>query len=303
MIRLSNGHAFEYMTASGALGFDGRGWWWEKPLVTLGFMRPDLFTVVLRTLTWKPRPYGVSNLSWMRPWTWLPWNAQSCVQFIPGGVVNKVGLWNPGFKAWYYDTAPRLTYDRPLVASIYGAEDELKVMVRALEKYPFKAVEINVSCPNHRSQTEEMIEIVRCVKAVGSVTNLPLILKLSVAQDYIPIARLLKDVVQAISLNSVPFHIAFPDIPPQRSPVWKVGKERGGGGISGKPAQAFNWAAVAELSTTGDVPVIGPSVMEYEDVARLRQLGAAAVSFGAIHCKTPWKPTDIIQRDMRERGI
>ena len=99
MIRLSNGHWFKYMVASGALGFDGRGYWWERPLVWAGLIKPELFTVVLRTLTLKPKLYPESNLSWIRPSTWLPWSSRSCVQFLPDdGVVNKVGLWNPGFE-------------------------------------------------------------------------------------------------------------------------------------------------------------------------------------------------------------
>ncbi len=45
MITLSNGHCFEYMVASGALGFDGNGWPWERPLVALGLIKPELFTI------------------------------------------------------------------------------------------------------------------------------------------------------------------------------------------------------------------------------------------------------------------
>ena len=33
MIKLSNNHSFDFVVASGALGFTGKGWWWEKPLL------------------------------------------------------------------------------------------------------------------------------------------------------------------------------------------------------------------------------------------------------------------------------
>ena len=79
MISLSNGHTFEYMIASGALGFDGKGWIWERPLVRLGLIKPELFTVVIKTLTRNPRP---GNLRWWKPWT--------CVRLISGGSVNKI---------------------------------------------------------------------------------------------------------------------------------------------------------------------------------------------------------------------
>ena len=61
MIRLSNGREFEYMAASGALAYDGRGWWWEWPLRWCGLLDPSLFTIVTKTLTRHPRR---GNLRW-----------------------------------------------------------------------------------------------------------------------------------------------------------------------------------------------------------------------------------------------
>ncbi len=89
MIALSNDHVFTYMVASGALAFDGKGWPWERPLVWSGLIKPELFTVVIKSLTRNPRP---GNLRWWKPWT--------CVRLIPGGAVNKVGLTNPGIEWW-----------------------------------------------------------------------------------------------------------------------------------------------------------------------------------------------------------
>jgi hypothetical protein len=43
------------MVASGALAFDGKGWPWERPLVWLGLIKPELFTVVIKSLTRNPR--------------------------------------------------------------------------------------------------------------------------------------------------------------------------------------------------------------------------------------------------------
>ena len=50
MIRLSNGHCLEFIVASGALGFDGRGYIHEWPLRWLGLIDPKLFTVFTKTL-------------------------------------------------------------------------------------------------------------------------------------------------------------------------------------------------------------------------------------------------------------
>ncbi len=288
MITLSNGHAFKYMVASGALAFDGKGWLWDRPLVWLGLIKPELFTVVLKTLTLDPRP---GNLRWWKPWT--------CVSLIPGGSVNKVGLTNRGMAWWFNNIGPHLDYKKfPLVGSIFGNQGDLVVMAAAMNHYDFVALEVNPSCPNtgHGLQTAE--EVVKMVKAVKKVSRHPIIIKVSVDQDYLAIARGLEGVAEAISLNSVPWKTAFPQS--EKSPLWRLEEKvgGGGGGVSGKPAQHCNWFAVKDLAQQGSIPVIGPSIMEFEDMDCVRKLGAKAVSFGAIHLRTPWKPTTIVEKEM-----
>lgn len=58
---------------------------------------------------------------------------------------------------------------------------------------------------------------------------------------------------------------------------------------------------VAELSRETKIPIIGPSVWEYEDISRVKSLGASAVHFGAIFFQA-WKPTSYVKRWMREQG-
>jgi len=295
MITLSDGHSFEYMTASGALGFDGKGYGWERPLGWFGLMKPRLFTVVLRTVTLEPRLYPKSNLSWIRPWTWLPWSPWSCVKFLRGGgAINKIGLYNPGFDWWYREIGPWIDPRKgPIVASIQGTEPELVEMTKHLNRFDLVAIEVNVSCPNtgHASEAVEMIVkcvkemIVKCVKEVKAQSRHPIILKLAVGQECLAIAAPLVGVAEAISINSVPWEIACPG---KKSPLWRLEKKtKGGGGVSGKPAQKDNWELVKKLADQGLIPVIAPSIMEFADMDRVRALGAQAVSFGAIHLRTP----------------
>ncbi len=304
MITLTNGHKFEYMVASGALGFDGKGWAWERPLVWLGLIKPELFTVGLRTLTRRPRLYPTSNLSWIRPWTWLPWSPWSCVRFLPdGGAVNKVGLYNPGIMGWYRQVVKKIDFKKvPLVGSIYGNREELVECAVFFNNFEVVALEVNDSCPNTGHAMSQAETIIGNVKAVCEASRHPVIIKVSVDQDYLAIAEGLKGIAEAIALNSVPWKTAFPE--GRTSPLSKLEKRvgGGGGGVSGKPAQKLNWKAVEELAKQSALPVIAPSVMEYEDLARVRKLGASAISFGAIHLRTPWKPTTIVERDMSKRG-
>lgn len=275
------------MVASGALGFDGKGWPWERPLVWLGFIRPELFTVVIKTLTRNPRP---GNLKLWKPWT--------CVRLIPGGSVNKVGLTNPGIEWWIREIGPRLDFKKfPLVGSIFGEKQELVEMAEMLNGFDFVGLEVNVSCPNTGHAMEMADVVINSVKAVKQASRHPIIVKVSVDQDYMAIAQGLTGIAEAISFNSVPWKIAFPD--GEKTPLWKLEQKvaGGGGGVSGKPAQQHNWAAVKALAKQSSLPVIGPSIMEFADMGRVRALGAQAVSFGAIHLRTPWKPTSFVKKE------
>ncbi|MDA8611392.1 hypothetical protein N9L18_00825 [Candidatus Pacebacteria bacterium] len=286
MIKLKNGHSFDHMVASGALAFSGRGWFWERPLVWLGLIKPELFTVVIKTITKEPIK---GNLRWWKPWY--------CVRLIKGGAVNKVGLTNPGIDWWCKSVGPRHDFEKyPLVGSMFGTKEDLVRIAHSFNNFQFKAVEVNVSCPNHGDMSEEDA-VIQAVKAVAEVSVHPVIVKISVAQNYLAIAEGLKGVAEAISINSVPWEKAFPEeeITPLQKLENRVGG--GGGGVSGRPAQYLNWKAVKELVEQDALPVIGPSVMEFEDLEKLRNLGASAISYGAIHLRTPWKPTQLVLKD------
>jgi dihydroorotate dehydrogenase len=299
MITLSNGHSFTYMVASGALAFRGRGWWFERLFVWLGWIKPELFTIVTKTVTLNPIK---GNLKQCSPWTCIRW-------LSGGGVVNKVGLTNKGFKWFMEKILPRILKDEgSVMVSFLGTKEELVTMTRDLNFYRgIVGVEINVSCPNTGHEMDESAYVVDCVKAVSEVCHLPIIVKVSVAQDYIAIAKGLAGVAQAISINSVPWHVAYPEDPDgENSPLQGLmrklshqkGDTGGGGGVSGKPAQKANWEAVKQIAfEVPNLPVIGPSIMEYEDLQKLFDLGASAYSFGAIHIrKRPWVPTQIVER-------
>lgn len=292
MIKLSNGHSLEYVVASGALGFDGQGWPWEKPLVKLGFIKPELFSVVIKSLTRFPTK---GNLRWSHPW--------SCVRLLPnGGAVNKIGLTNPGIDWWCNTIGLELNYKKfPIVMSIFGEGKDLVEMAQMANDFDFVAIEVNVSCPNHK-HAEETQKIIQDIRAVKAVSRHPIILKLSVSQKYVDIAKGLVGVVEAISLNSVPWAMAFHN--GYKTPLWKLEQKvgGGGGGVSGIPAQELNWKAVEEIAKEKTIPIIAPSIMEFGDLAYVRILGASAVSFGAIHLRSPWKPTRFVRKDMQRHG-
>lgn len=283
MIHLSNGHQFEYIAASGALAYDGCGWPWEWPLRWAGFIDPAKFTIVTKTLTPLPR---AGNLRWSHPW--------STVANVPQGVVNAIGLTNPGFDWWIQDIAPQIPkrgYD--IVCSITGDDPAtLAAMAQRLDKIQIKGIELNASCPNtDKDLLQNASLVVDMVKAIRASTQHPIILKLSVIHDYVHVARSCEGLVEALSINSVPWAVAFPD---QSSPLARFG----GGGVSGRAAQPWTWKMVQELACATSIPVIGPGVWEFYDMAHLRELGAKAISFGSIFMRYPWRPNRFIEKDL-----
>lgn len=285
MIRFSNGHAFEYMAASGALAFDGLGWPWEQPLRWIGLLDETVFTTVIKTLTFKPRQ---GNLRWHNPFR--------CIRIMPSGTLNAVGLTNPGIEWWCRSIGPNINSDRaPVVGSILGDLDELALMAKMLNDFNLIGIEINASCPNTGDDLLANTEnIIKSCEIVRSISHFPVILKLSTVHDVSNIVNRVEDFVEAFSINSVPWTAIFPQ---QQSPLASLG----GGGVSGRIAQPFTWKLVEELSKITTVPIIGPSVWDYEDIERLRAIGASAISFGSIFLRYPWRPTLFVRKDQKRR--
>lgn len=281
MIRLRNGHHLDYVVASGALAFDGRGWPWEWPLRWLNLIDPACFTVVTKTITAAPR---VGNLR-----TYAPWQ---CVRLLPEGAVNAVGLTNPGLDWWCRTVGPRVGNLRwPLMASLLSNDPaELAMMVRAVSRFPLVGIELNLSCPNTRDAGLHAVEdLLRLIEAAAGATQLPLIAKVGVTHNVELLVPPLVGLVDALAINTVPWAIRYPDAP---SPLANLG----GGGVSGKPARQIIWPFVKQLAELSSVPVIGPGMWNMEDGGTLYALGAKALSFGTLFLRHPTRPTAIVRQ-------
>ena len=302
MIKLSNGHSFQFMAASGALAFDGRGWPWEWPLRMIGLLDPTLFTIVVKTLTRRPRK---GNLRWTRPWRVIRRISPSPLggEGWGEGVANAIGLTNNGIDWWLRDVAPSIPSDYNIIVSVEA--DDLKEtveMIEVLQGQTIHGIELNLSCPNTGAAGDPALaggrttdKILKICQAANKATAFPLLAKLSYAHDYIEVARNLEGIkgIEALSINSIPWGVVYPD---KKSPLVKYG----GGGVSGKVAQPFTWKMVRELSKAVKKPIIGPSVWVYEDIGKIFDMGAKAVSFGSVFVRYPWRPTSFVRQWQRE---
>lgn len=304
MIKLSNGHQFEFAVASGALAFDGRGWPWEWPLRWTGRLDPRLFTIVTKTVMPEPWKGNFRKYAPFKVVKLLDAKGETLNPFLfllepdrLAGAVNSVGLTNDGVEMWLYRDYPvieRLGY-KVIVSLTREKGLSCKDMVRRLGgRKNIVGLEYNASCPNTDPVLLGNAELVakNCFE-IKRESDYPLLLKLSCVQPYVEIARAVGGAVEAISINSVPWNVIFPD---KKSPLANLG----GGGVSGKIAQPFTWKMTAELSRETRIPIIGPSIWEYEDISRLQRIGASAVHFGTIFFRAS-KPTAFVRRWQEER--
>lgn len=283
MIKLSNGHCFEYVTASGALAYDGRGWPWEKPLVWSGVIQPERFTNITKTITFLPRP---GNYRW--------WNPFYCVRILSGGVVNAVGMGNQGIFWWYEKIGRRVNRQKEsLIASVhFESEPQRQAMAEILNTVDLVAVEVNARCPNIQlSPYWQCCEaIVRNCREFKKELRHPLFLKLSVGDNVERILPKLEGVVEAISVNSVRWKKIFPD---KVSPLAHLG----GGGVSGKITQPIVWPFIERTARASSIPVIALAIWDFEDLAKVRSLGAKAIGFGSVFMMHPWRPTSFVIKE------
>lgn len=284
MIKFSNGHELLFANGSGALAFDGKGWWWEQPLRWLGLMDPKKFTVVAKTVTYQPKE---GNLSMWHPWT--------CVRTLKEGnkrgATNAIGLTNPGFLTWIqrdYLEAKRMGYK--IAASVKADnEKEAGIMAVAMEGLDLAYIEINVSCPNIHEVPQDIPEILKAF----AQTKIPIVLKLSIDQVDANFVKATEEYVEAFhAINTIPWAKVFPDKP---SPIEKY-PHKLQGGVSGDFIKEQAFGAVQRLWNMTDKPIIaGGGISDIKDVIHLHTIGADAFSIGTLFLSRPWKPCQIVK--------
>jgi len=295
MITLSNGHRIDFLMSSGALGFDGRGYPWERVLENIGLIQiPKNIAIVTKTLLFDHRK---GNLRWYKPWDavkFLGENGEVIKPFsvlrnpeLIYGVVNAIGLTGPGILWWVEHCYPVIQRQglRVIVSITGEKKEDVLEMVRLLNKLDaIIGIEFNASCPN--TDPLDVKNIVGIFREIKTLSRHPLLLKIGYAQPYLKIVKELERIVEAVSINSVPWRFIFGDKP---SPLAKYG----GGGVSGKSAQSLTWLMGREIIRETKIPVAGP-VWDFDDISRLRNFGFSAVAFGSVMLVHPAWPGKFI---------
>jgi len=214
------------------------------------------------------------------------------------GMLNSIGLANPGREAFLGDTLPRLRdLGLPLWVSVGGfSAAEYAETCARLEAV---TVELNLSCPNVDEAPESAAEIVAACRAA---TSLPLYAKLSPASwDIASVARAVEDAgADGLSLvNTLRGMKLGPDLRPVLGTAT--------GGLSGPALKPVALAAVHACYRATSLPILGMGgVTTGRDALDLLAAGAAAVALGTVLFSDPSAPTRIraeLAAELAARGL
>ncbi len=227
------------------------------------------------------------------------------------GMINAVGLQNPGVEAVIARELPKLKecFHKPVMANVSGfsVEDYAYTCRRLDAEDQVGWLEVNVSCPNVHgggmsfgTAPEAAAEVTRAVKAV---TTKPVIIKLSPnVTDIVSIAKACEDAgADGISLINTLLGMRI-DLRRKKPIIANTM-----GGFSGPAIFPVALRMVYQVSKAVKVPVIGMGgVSSAEDVIEMMLAGATAVEVGAANLVNPFASRDIVRslpETMEKYGI
>ena len=218
----------------------------------------------------------------------------------PSGLINSVGLQNPGVDAVIAHELPELRkiFRKPIVANISGFSiEEYVECCQKLDKEEQVAIlEVNISCPNVHNggmafgtSPESAAAVTKAVKAV---TTKPVFIKLSPnVTDIVAIAKACEEAgADGITLINTMLGMRI-DIA-RRKPV--IANKMGG--FSGAAIFPIAVRMVYQVAHAVKIPVIGcGGVSSAEDVVEMMMAGATGVQVGAENLRNPYACKEIIE--------
>jgi dihydroorotate dehydrogenase (NAD+) catalytic subunit len=214
-----------------------------------------------------------------------------------GGMLNSIGLQNPGIDVVARDYAPRWRrWTLPVIVNLAGGSvDEYVHCAHVLEQVPEVAgIELNISCPNIAGGLDfgrDPVAAARLVGAVRAVTERCVIVKLSPnVTDIGAVARAVED-AGADAVSAVNTYIGRKIHRATGRSVLPLGT----GGLSGPAIQPLALAAVAAVCEAVSIPVIG--VGGITDAASARDfliVGAGAIQVGTATFVNPETALEVL---------
>ena len=234
---------------------------------------------------------GVANVPW-------PGNPTPRIAETYGGMINAVGLQNPGFDVFAKRDIPYLKqFDTKIIVNVCGktTEDYIDV-VEKLSDQPVDMLEINISCPNVK---EGGIAFGQDPKAVEAITRevkrharQPVIMKLSPnVKDITVMAKAAEaggadvlSLINTITGMKIDIH----------KRAFAVANKTGG--LSGPAIKPVAVRMVYQVANAVKLPIIGMGgIMCADDAIEFMMAGATAVSVGTANFHNPYATQEIVE--------
>lgn len=245
---------------------------------------------------------GVANVPW-------PGNPTPRIAEVYGGMLNAIGLQNPGIEVFAKRDIPFLKkYDTKIIVNVCGktTEDYIEVVERLADE-PVDMLEINISCPNVKEggiafgQDPKAVEAI--TREVKKYARQPVIMKLSPnVTDITVMAKAAEaggaDVLSLINtLTGMKIDI--------NRRAFAIANKTGG--MSGPAVKPVAVRMVYQVANAVSVPIIGMGgIATAEDALEFIMAGATAVSVGTANFYNPYATVQIaegIERFMEQQGI
>ena len=219
-------------------------------------------------------------------------NALPRIAETPCGMLNSVGLQNPGVDAVISDELPRLAkcFHKPIIANVSGfsVEEYAKACAQLDQVKQIGWLEVNISCPNVHgggmsfgTSPEQAASV---TKAGRAVTSKPVIMKLTPnVTDIAAIAKACEDAgADGLSLINTVSAMRI-DLRTRRPILANIT-----GGLSGPAVFPIALRAVWQVYNAVSIPIIGlGGISSAEDVIEMMLAGAVAVEVGAANLRDP----------------
>lgn len=246
---------------------------------------------------------GVANVPW-------PGNPVPRVTEVYGGMLNAIGLQNPGIDVFAKRDLEFLKkYDTKVIVNVCGksVEDYLEVVERLGDEERVDMLEINVSCPNVKEgaiafgqNKDALFDITEKIKKVAKQ---PIIMKLS------PNVTSISEMAKAAEAAGADAISLINTITGMKIDIYKrkFALANKTGGMSGPAIKPVAVRMVYEASHAVDIPVIGMGgIANAEDAIEFIMAGATAVAVGAMNFHDPYtteKVVDGIEEYMKKYGV
>ena len=228
-------------------------------------------------------------------------NPQPRIAEMTGGMLNAVGLQNPGMDAVLEKEVPNIAriFQGPVIANIGGFSiDEYVENCRKLESVEqVKILEVNISCPNVHAGGKNFgcdpKAAAEVTKAVKAATSKPVFMKLTPnVTDIAEIAKACEDAgADGVCLINTLLGMRI-DLKTKRPVI-----ANRTGGVSGPAVFPVALRMVWDVYEAVRIPIIGcGGVSSAEDAAEMMLAGAAAVEVGAANLKDPFACKTMVEQ-------